>query len=113
MSTQQDRANTSEATLNRREQPRFDPPVDSYVDVGTSRGNKMQARVYDMSALGGACLAFDEDPQLEVGDIVSVSYGQLFNEGEVRHVGEKYGQHLVGLHWSENATMLAVACDPK
>jgi len=112
MCTQQDQSENSKAIMDRREPPRFEPPMDAYVDVKTSRGSKMQARVLDMSALGGACLVFDEDSQLEEGDVVSVSYGLLINEGEVRHVGHKYGKHLVGVRWLKNATMLSAACGP-
>ena len=112
MHAQHDQTDDSKATVDRREQPRFEPPVDAYVDVKTPRGRKLQARVHDMSALGGACLVFNDDPQIEEGDLVSVSYGQLLNEAEVRHVGHKYGKHLVGVRWLKNATMLAVVCDP-
>jgi hypothetical protein len=95
----------------RRVQPRFAPPKNAFVQVGTSRGNVLRAKVHDMSALGGTCLAFDDDPDLHEGDSVTVSYGELLNEGEVRHTSYKYGQHLVGVRWLSNATLLAVACD--
>ena len=112
MSIQEDRADNSRPTAERRAHPRLEPPVDVYVDVDLHCGSKVQARIRAISPFGGAGLIFDEDPRLEVGNMVSVSHGLLHNAGEVRHVGEEYGKHLVGVRWSTSATTLAIACDP-
>jgi hypothetical protein len=112
MSTRMNETERLDDTSERREQPRFSPPLSTCVTVGTSGGTILRARIHDTSVLGGACLAFTDDPQIQEGDFVTVSHGQLRNHAEVRHVGYKYGKYPVGVRWSTNATLLGVACDP-
>lgn len=99
MSTQEGRCDDSKATAQRRRQPRSEPPADFRADVGLPCGRMLQAQVGDVSTLGGACLVFDDDPRLEAGSVVSVSFGAFLSDGEVRHVDNVHDRYRVGIRW--------------
>lgn len=100
MFTQPDPAEViPEATVERRQEPRTAPSCNAYVDVQLPCGETLQARIHDMSGFVGSCLVFDEDPRLEIGCMVDVSYGPVSVSGEVKHAGFVYGEHRVGVLW--------------
>ena len=88
----------SESVVDCRNHTRREAPEDTYVQVEYAHGT-VQARILDASPFCGACLVFDDNPRLEAGNTISVSYGKSRIVGQVRHAQEFCDEYRVGVCW--------------
>lgn len=94
-------AGSSEVLAELRRLPRLQFPTKPKVVVELSDDENVQVRVVD-AHFEGACLLFDGDPKVAVGQRMTVRRGQTRTSAEVRFVAQAPGGWRVGVAWSRD-----------